>query len=359
MSRLGTAASRIALIALGTLVAIALAEVGLRLVSPHPYYGYTYIPPQQGLFMYDPLLGWVGRPHACAQFANLDFDVRVTLDGAGYRNSAPPYVNGKCNVVALGDSYAWGWGVKDDELFSRRLNQRATDVNLYNLSAPGYGTDQELLALERFFETHPSRAFAAVILLLSANDLEDVTHDVRYTYPKPKFVLERGALRLTNVPVPELKRAEYDRSERSYQRVGRGALTSLHLYNLVRFRVGRALDLLGGTSRGSPSEGFGRQDSRSVDLDLTARLLEQVAAICAERAATFHVVLLITSDTTPDSWQWLNLGQRLEEAGIGHSRFSSRGSLDAELWYDRHFSARGHRRLARHIFSALREAGVR
>ena len=97
---------------------------------------------------------------------------------------------------------------------------------------------------------------------------------------------------------------------------------------------------------------------RASDVDLVAALLRNLEERCQGQGMALYVVLLMASDDDPDAWQWLNLGQRLDEAGIAHSSFQARRLPADELWYDRHLSARGHRRLASHVRDVLRRAGV-
>ena len=80
------------------------------------------------------------------------------------------------------------------------------NLNVYNLSAPGYGTDQEFLAIREFILAKPSSPIDLVSLLVSANDFEDVGDSIGFAFPKPRFSLKEGRLELQNVPVPDLGR---------------------------------------------------------------------------------------------------------------------------------------------------------
>ena len=178
-------------ICIGTLV----VEVGVRTVSPCAVVGISYEHPQKRFFKYDPRLGWVGRPNAHGQFAGIDYLTKVTLDEYGFRAQIPPFTEGKRNVLALGDSYAWGWGVNDSDVFAEVMNASDSSIRVYNLSAPGYGTDQSYLGLEAFLEQHPEVRFSSAVLLLFVdNDIQDVSETTRYTFPKPRFTIKNGAL---------------------------------------------------------------------------------------------------------------------------------------------------------------------
>ncbi len=145
-----------------------MAEFLVRVLSPSPYVGALTTAPQDTFFQHDRLLGWRGVPHA----------------------AGPPYVEGLRNILVLGDSYGWGWGVEDEDMFHREMMRMDGTLNVYNLSAPGYGTDQEYLQLMEFLEAEPGRRYTGTILLFYQNDFEDTAAALRYSYPKPMFVLD-------------------------------------------------------------------------------------------------------------------------------------------------------------------------
>ena len=126
-------------------IALILGEIFLRVFYPTPDYGYRYSSPQTRFFQYNELLGWTGKPSAEGQFAMSDFVSQVKHDIRGYRNDHPHFVNGKENSLVIGDSYGWGWGVSNSELFSTILSEPGGENNIYNLSAPGYSTDQQFI----------------------------------------------------------------------------------------------------------------------------------------------------------------------------------------------------------------------
>jgi len=67
-------------------------------------------------------------------------------------------------LVVLGDSFAWGFGVEDEQMFTR-IVERESDppVELVNLGVSGYGTDQQyLLWLELGQRFQPDRVLILV-----------------------------------------------------------------------------------------------------------------------------------------------------------------------------------------------------
>jgi hypothetical protein len=184
-------------------MAVLLGEGFVRFFSPCPDYGGGIRPAfYSNLFEYDALLGWKGVRNLSTPYYSKDFRVHVSHDADGYRNIYPPYAEGKKNILLLGDSYAWGWGVNDDETAAAVFTSKHPSMNMYSLGLAGYGTDQEWLSLQRYIEQHPNYHYRKVILLFYANDFDDNAATERYAYPKPAFSLVGGSLQLTNVPVP-------------------------------------------------------------------------------------------------------------------------------------------------------------
>jgi hypothetical protein len=153
----------------GLLVALALAEVGVRHLRPqevgpvrfvcHPELGEIPVPGQQGVRHYPGVftftyhnnsLGWRGSREYCPE--------KTTA----YR------------VLMLGDSFTYGTGVNDDQTFAalveKELRADHLSVEVMNAGCPGKGTDYEL----KLFQTvgrklHPD----LTVLCFFGNDFQD------------------------------------------------------------------------------------------------------------------------------------------------------------------------------------------
>ena len=160
------------------------------------------------LTTYHPVLGWVKIPNKTGVHSTSEYRITETMNSEGIRG--PEYPRGKrigeYRILILGDSFAEGYTVEFDDLFSevlkRRLNARRdanTSYEVINTGTGGYSTDQELLLFQTIGKAyHPDM----VILLFVDND---VFYNNSPTYPrghKPLFRLEGDKIRLTNVPVP-------------------------------------------------------------------------------------------------------------------------------------------------------------
>lgn len=157
-----------------------------------------------GIAHYDPELGWKLTPNWTGSHRTFDFTVRYTINEAGLRADSPlPFDRRGKLVAVVGDSFAFGLGVNDDQTFVHLLNQSARDqATFVNFSVPGYSTDQEALLIERdVLRWKPDVIILAVYV---ANDLFDnlLDHPLQVNHAKPRFALCDGRLVLTNVPVP-------------------------------------------------------------------------------------------------------------------------------------------------------------
>src|SRR5262249_28162330 len=106
-------------------------------------------------------------------FRNEDSDyIRVIQNANGHRGGyyGPVKPIGKYRILALGDSFTEGVQVKEDELFSARLEKTDPELEVINAGVGGYGTIQEYLYL-----TNEGLRFRPdlVLLMFYDNDLSD------------------------------------------------------------------------------------------------------------------------------------------------------------------------------------------
>lgn len=155
-------------LAIGLLGAFALLELGLRFSNAVPEVAnplYSFHEP-------DALLGWRGKRDVRQRFHRPDFDVLIEHDGEGWRRKVPPAPAApKRRILFLGDSFTWGWGVGQGEVFTDRLQAAVgPEVEIVNRGVNAFGTAQELLLLEQeLAKAHYDR----VVVVMCGNDLED------------------------------------------------------------------------------------------------------------------------------------------------------------------------------------------
>ena len=94
---------------------------------------------------YDPELTYILKPGRCT-FANVEFSTELRINRLGLRDDdaaleAP-------DIIVLGDSYAMGWGVQQDETLEHVL-ARASGLKVLNAGVSSYGTVREMKLLDR------------------------------------------------------------------------------------------------------------------------------------------------------------------------------------------------------------------
>jgi lysophospholipase L1-like esterase len=158
-----------------------------------------------GLTLADPTLGWRLQPDWKGRHAHHDFDVAYSINAWGFRGlDARTHRPPARSIAILGDSFTFGIGVDDEEVFTHLLNRRLLGSHrVYNFSVPGYSTDQELLLAER--QVLGTRPDVLVLVVYLANDLFDnqLTMPLQVRREKPRFVPEGDGLALMNSPVPD------------------------------------------------------------------------------------------------------------------------------------------------------------
>jgi lysophospholipase L1-like esterase len=166
---------RILFAALAVLLSLfALAVVGegvLRLAGYSP----ANVNPLKAFHEFDPVLGWRGRKLYTSRFKRPDFDVSIAQDAAGFRQQVN--LGAKVNqsphrVFVFGDSYVWGWGVAQGEVFTDKMNLLLRDYSVHNYGINGIGTVVEYLV----FSTEVRKLLRpedVVILMFCNNDFAD------------------------------------------------------------------------------------------------------------------------------------------------------------------------------------------
>ncbi len=333
------------LAAAATLVALGAGEVVVRLARPAYLLGPD--PVSNPFWRYDPELGWAHRPGQQGEFSRAEFSHPVSINAAGWRDRERTIarVTGTARIAVLGDSFAWGHGVADELIFTRRLEPMLNGVEVLNFGLSGSATDQQLLILK-----HHALAYKPdlILVMLTRNDFTGNTSVTEGTYPKPMFVLDPGgALRLTNVPVPRVSAPA-----RAAQWLRRRSA----LYHFTA----------------SSLEGSDVRVPSAVQFEVTCALLEAIRSEAAGAGAALAVALTPSSphtyqDVVPpaEARRFGSVAQCGADMGIAVidlvPAFRARGRTDEggrfELFYihDKHWNAAGHELAARELARRLQE----
>lgn len=221
-------AARLALAFVSIGVALLIAEVGLRVILPTPT---ETVGPRPGFLEHDATVGWTPVPGGRGTMESEEFAVTVAVNEQGIRGPrtySRERRPGVPRVVVVGDSFSFGYGVTHEENWITRLERALAPAEVINLAVTGYGTDQQLLRLERVgLDWRPD---LVVVALFEGNVFRNARRE-QVGYPKPRFALEDGRLELVGVPVPETAPAPgfIARSALGRLVLGRGGELAEHL----------------------------------------------------------------------------------------------------------------------------------
>lgn len=257
--------------ATGVLLALLVAEVGLRLRgvagSPKRHF-------RPGIYAADPELGWALLPGYRGVHVEYAFEAPTTTNPQGWRTPTWDAARAarKVRVLALGDSCTFGRGVGDDETWPARLEARlraaGVDAAVFDSGVPGFDTVQEEGALARLL---PIVRPTHVVVAWLPNDVTERSVDSR---------------KVLQVIDGQLVRDVEEYEEYRAQMEGRGIAGSA-LYRWLRIRTRMLKDALG-QRRGD------WDPSRITDADLaySQAPLARIAARAREAGAAPLLLLV-------------------------------------------------------------------
>ena len=137
------------------------------------------------------------RPNVQCNFSNIEFSTLIETNSAGLRDDEASLISP--DIICLGDSYAMGWGVQQQETYSQQL-ERITRLKVLNAAMSSFGTVREL----RKFQTLDTTNCKWIILQYCDNDVEET---------KP-YVENRFNLKTSTKPVYDslVNRYEWNRA---------------------------------------------------------------------------------------------------------------------------------------------------
>ncbi len=151
-----------------------------------------------GLMVHDPLVGWRLKDEVHLGQAGFTTGRRgVRMNQTEIR----PLRRG--GILAVGDSFTAGSGVRDEEAWPARLEQLVGEP-VTNGAAGAYGVDQIVLRAEQLAPEVEPRI---VIIGILSQDVLRNTYAVYGGGYKPYFTIESGGLALQGVPVPRIDAA--------------------------------------------------------------------------------------------------------------------------------------------------------
>jgi lysophospholipase L1-like esterase len=201
----GKRAGNIAVVLTATLVGLGLAEAGLRLfagdLAKEPVTGNQYV-----FYRYDPELGWANAPGVRGTFERGEFSYEISINTHALRGPeiAAKKPVGVRRIAVQGDSFTWGIGASESELFTTLLARSLPKSEVLNFGVSGYGPVQYLLQAREVLAMDPD---VVVIAFCLGNDFADNVFWQRYRYYKPFARLdESGELVIDGYPIPSAQR---------------------------------------------------------------------------------------------------------------------------------------------------------
>ena len=187
-SRSAPIAAVAALVLGSAITALLLGEAAVRLLGLGPLPLTIYRPHPTRMFALAP-----GRD---IRFIDEEFSTRVWIGPDGLRGSPDAAAGraGRPRVLALGDSFTFGYGVQAEEAWPARLQEELrrrgmTRAEVINAGIPAYAPDQELDLLRELLPRW--RPDLVILALYVGNDVAEVT---LHRSAPPLFVSAEGAL---------------------------------------------------------------------------------------------------------------------------------------------------------------------
>ena len=162
---------------------LLVAELAVRLVRPQ-----AVMTVSPGLYQPDDPRRYRIAPGFQGRITNqAEFDTEVVTNQAGLRGpEVGPKPADSLRILAIGDSFTFGVGARQEETWPARLERRMSNVQVLNAGAPGFGVPDEVA----WFESHGVglQPDAVVVAVFLANDLQDASPD------QPKVAVVDGSL---------------------------------------------------------------------------------------------------------------------------------------------------------------------
>ena len=150
-------------------ITVTLLEITLRVFKFTP----IHKNPISGFHIAHKNMGWIGEPNYNGIFSTSGFSVNVSHDSQGFRTqqNKGTLLESEHRIAFFGDSFTWGWGVNDEDVFTNVLSEISNNLTyIRNFGVNGFGTGQQKIAIESFIEDY---APTDIVIMFYKNDLKD------------------------------------------------------------------------------------------------------------------------------------------------------------------------------------------
>lgn len=111
----------------------------------YEHYNRSILQYEKGMVQYDSELFYTLKPGDFT-FENIEFKTQYHINSIGCRDDEESINYPK--IVVLGDSYAMGWGVQQNETYAS-IVESTLNINVLNAGTTSYGTPREMKMLEK------------------------------------------------------------------------------------------------------------------------------------------------------------------------------------------------------------------
>lgn len=275
-----------------------------------------------------------------------EYDAMTTITVKGHRVPEPV---GNPDIIFLGDSFTYGWGIRDDETFAS-IYCAEMQRSCANLGVPGTGTAKQLDRLEQFLQKYDWRPAEVKLFFFGMSGSWSAGNDFVDAYDERGLTMPRtGQERSDEQPQPSPER-RVGLAERVI-----GLQTALlgrsNLMRVAKYRWGPIMKSLMVADPG---------EARFAEALKYARMnLEQFDALSKRRSFAYTIYLLVpVQDILRSSAS--NTLARLNEVSpkpVVETAWLFRESPQSYFFaYDGHLNPKGSRRIAELLVSRDRSA---
>ncbi|MBW2524483.1 MAG: hypothetical protein JRI23_09920 [Deltaproteobacteria bacterium] len=237
---------------------------GPLLASYYLEHDVTLIQLEEACARYDQELTYTLRPGQC-RFGGREFDTLVRVNSLGLRDDEASLEQPR--IIVLGDSFAMGWGVEQEQSFPELL-ERELGRPVLNAAIASYGTAREIMSLRRL----DCSALEVLVIQYHPND-----------FVENRAFLEHAAR------LPTRDEASYRRRIADYRRRTSGYRPGGMLYKVLRrtrTAVARGLRSAGAERRRSSRTPRAQAEAFVGVLRASPVRLEGVTILIVEAGAT-------------------------------------------------------------------------
>jgi lysophospholipase L1-like esterase len=181
------------LVVAGIMMGALFAEGVVRLVYSPPQKEMDFFRLKSSEYYYaHQEVGWLPRPNVYGkheQAGSFSTTFRTNSHGLRDREYSFEKPDGRMRILALGDSFTWGWGVNDGEIYTEVLESLLHGVDVINLGVTAFNLAQEYKYLKlEGMRYRPD----VVVLALCMNDFDDVSIPTATSQPTGQQVHSDG-----------------------------------------------------------------------------------------------------------------------------------------------------------------------